>query len=362
MIIGIDAGPLAITDNRLKVGVYRMTFELLKHLSLIDTKNVYRLYSFAPIPDDVLKHFGANMVNIVLYPKQGYMRLWLPLEIFLHPIDIFLGVSQALPFMLHGKSIGFIHDLGFLKKPKTYSGLSGQILERQTKYLVDTADHIVTVSQSVKDEILSKYDIHSHDVTVAYNGVSEVFSLQGEKVIGRNPYFLFVGSIRKGKNIPGLLKAYSVFIKQTKSTVDLYLIGGDYWNDEDVTNTIKELKLGKKVKRLGFVDDKKLAEYYRGALAFVTASFVEGFCLPAAEAISCGCPVITTKNGATPEIIGDAGIVVTEDDSLALANAMTTIVTQPVVRETFVKNCEARKGIFSWESFAVQIYSLLTKI
>src|SRR3989344_5851009 len=97
MVIVVDAGALAISDERLKVGVWRVTFNLLRELGNLDRNNKYRLYSFRPISRGAMAHFGSNMVNIVLTPAIGWSSVRLPIELRLRPVDVFLGLAQVLP-------------------------------------------------------------------------------------------------------------------------------------------------------------------------------------------------------------------------------------------------------------------------
>src|SRR3990172_536663 len=96
MIIGIDGGSLSIRDDRLRVGVYRVTKNLLIHLLQIDTQSIYRLYSFRKInEEEVASH--KRLVKRSLEPSLGYQYVRLPFDIMLNPVDVFLGTSQMLP-------------------------------------------------------------------------------------------------------------------------------------------------------------------------------------------------------------------------------------------------------------------------
>ncbi len=79
MIIGVDAGALSIHDERLRVGVWRVTYNLLRDLGAIDKKNEYRLYSFEPVDREVMRAFGPRMKNMVVRPKIGWSMIQLPI-------------------------------------------------------------------------------------------------------------------------------------------------------------------------------------------------------------------------------------------------------------------------------------------
>ena len=180
------------------------------------------------------------------------------------------------------------------------------------------------------------------NITVAYPGVDNTFTSSGAKYKNKNPYFLFVGALKRGKNIPFLLRSFAKFLKQIKKPYDLILVGSDYWLDPGIS-------FGPHVKFLGFVEDKILASLYRGALAFVSPSLWEGFCLPAAEALSCGTAVIASKTGAFPEIVGKSGTLVDPTNEEELTKAF----------HTYAKKISIQPKKFSWSTFAHTVHKLL---
>ena len=346
MIIGVDAGALSITDDRLKVGVYRVTKQALAALAKLDRINHYRLYTFLPIEQGIVEVFEGRVEEVVL-PMRGWQRVWLPIELHKRPVDVFLGMSQALSFSKTSYNIGFIYDLGFLYHPEVY-GKSAITLKKQTDTLVRRSDHIITISHTTKSDLTREYGLSTEKITVAYPGVDTAFSPAGEKYVGPNPYFLFVGSLNKAKDIPTLIESFA-----NLSGYDLYLIGGDYWPDPAIEETIKKFRLASRVKMLGFVPDETLPAYYRGALAFVTTALQEGFCLPVAESMACGTPVVSLPQGALGEIVGKGGIVTTK-----FVEAMRKM-TDKRIRMEYSKKAIMQAKKFRWEKFAQQIRSCI---
>lgn len=357
MIIGIDAGALAIADERLKLGVYWVNVNLLRELGKIDKVNTYYLYTFAPIDPELMKSFGPRMENKVLLPAQGWATIRLPLELKLHPVDVFLGLSQFMP-PSRARNIGFVYDLGFLRHPEAYP--DSQIkLAQNTDNLVDRSQKIITISRIVRDDVVSRYSLKSDKVSVAYPGVAESFTPSGTKHVGENPYFLFVGALKPGKNIPFLLRGFAKFMDSPNKPIDLYLIGGEYWKDPRIDDEIKALGLTARVKKLGFVADSDIASYYRGAVAFVSPSLYEGFCLPAVEAMACSCPVIGSTEGAFPEVVGEGGILVDPHEVKELTAALRVMVTDRVKRISYVKKGLTRAKKYSWKAFAAKVFDVI---
>jgi glycosyltransferase involved in cell wall biosynthesis len=361
MKIGVDAGALGITDERLKVGVYRVIRNLLRELGHLDTKNQYILYSFDPIDRGVMSEFGPNMDNEVLWPVKGWFTLRLPLELRLRPVDVFLGLSQALPRLSsHTRTIGLVHDLGFLYHPEAYSGSAIKI-ERQTVHLVRRADHIITVSEFVKQDIMKKYHHTKENISVAHLGIDERFHPDKSAFHSTVPYILFVGSLNKAKDLPLALRSFACCLKKIRKPIDLFLIGGEYWPDSEIDKTIRHYVLTNRVRKLGVVSEAELADYYRGAVAFFTTPLHEGFCLPAAEAMSCGIPVVSVNRGAMSEVVGNGGVIVDTLKENDIANALYRVISDGTFRNTCKKNAIKQAKQYSWTSFANNVYSRIAR-
>ena len=360
MTIGVDAGALSITDDRLKVGVYRVIVHLLQELSRIDKENEYRLYSFAPIEEKLLLCLSETMENLVLRPKNAWFRLRLPLSLFIHPVDLFLGVSQAIPWGLQ-KNISFIYDVGFIHYPEAYPH-SYERLMAQTKYAAIHSKHIITISNASKEDICQQYHVPEEKITVAYPGVDERFVADGIKFKGQKPYFLHVGSLKPGKNIPTLIRAFSQFLNNTKLDALLLVVGGNYWMDEEIMRTIDECHVEESVRLLGYIPDEVLPQYYRGAEAFVTASLSEGFCLPLIEAMASGCPVIASNGGAFPEVAPEEKLLFPPNDVHAFANAMEEIMNNTELRDVVIAKGIAKAQNYTWKSFGENVYEVIRRI
>ena len=125
---------------------------------------------------------------------------------------------------------------------------------------------------------------------------------------------------------------------------------------------LDELKLLDRVIFVSDLTNEEVAEHYARATVCVTPSLYEGFGLPAAEAMSCGAPVVVTDGGALPEIVGDAGVVVPKADSAALARAIATLLDNPVHRAELgaAARQRARKA-FSWDAAAEAYEAVLRR-
>lgn len=358
MRVGIDGGVLSITDDRLKVGVYRVAYNLVKELAALNAKNDYRVYSFSggeqgrPIPEN-------DHLRYVKLPRLGFRTLWQSYEMLTHWVDAYLGVAQTIPQILYDvNKIGFIYDLAFLTHPALYPR-SQVSLMRHTAQLVKRSDHIVTISRATASQITQTYQIPAARVSVAYLGVDPVFTPEGDKFTASRPYFLFAGAFKPGKNIPMMLTAFAAYLQKTAVEHDFYLVGSDYWMDPQIEKTITELHLEPYVKRVGFVSDAELASYMRGAKALLSVSKVEGFGLPAVEAMACGTPVVVSNSAVQSEIVGQAGFLVSSEDTQGLVDILSRLTTDETMRTRVAQLGLARSKQFRWDAFARQVAGLL---
>ncbi|MCX6792181.1 MAG: glycosyltransferase family 1 protein [Candidatus Gottesmanbacteria bacterium] len=359
MIIGVDAGALSVRDDRLKVGVYHVTLNLLRELGKIDKTNEYRLYTFLPISPVQMKEFGPRMKNVIVRPVIGWSMIQIPIELRRHPIDVFLGLSQMIPIS-SARNIGFVYDLGFLRYPGAYPGSLAR-LEMQTKQLVKRSDHIVAISKSTQTDIMGAYRIGKNRLTVDYPGIDQRFTSNGPKYKEKRPYILYVGALKRGKNIPFAIRAFKKFSDESKKPYDFLLVGGDYWADRTIPHIIEELGLWDRVKLAGFVTDGTLPSYYRGASALFLTSLWEGFCLPATEAMKSGCPIVYAKTGSLPEIVGDTGLVFAKGNETEAADALAKITGSAMLRKKLVNIGIQRSKQFTWRAFAQSVYRVITQ-
>ncbi len=109
----------------------------------------------------------------------------------------------------------------------------------------------------------------------------------------------------------------------------------------------------------GLIDDADLPALYGGAAVVVQPSLEEGFGLPALEAMACGAPVVASRRGALPEVVGDAGVLVDPEDERALAAALARVLGSAVERQALAGRGLARAALFTSERTAGRVVELL---
>lgn len=359
LTIAVDAGGIGVTDERLKAGVYTVALNLLRELSQFDQRNRYILFSFSPIEQTVMEELGDRFTNRVL-PRLGWFSLWLPLALRFTKHDIFLALNQAMPKQA-GTTIGFIYDVVFEKYPEGYQS-SYKKLQQHSRQVATHAQSLLTISHASQEEVIEMYGVPHSKIRVCYPGVAASFNVEGAKFVHTKPFFLYVGALKKTKNIPFLLRAFAQFLENTHELFDLVLVGSDYWMDFEITQTIKEKNLKDRVIIKGYVSSDELASFYRGATAFVSPSLFEGFGLPVVEAMACGCPVIATKIPAVEEIVGDAALLVAPTKERELVDALLVISQDKKLRSDLSKKALLQAQKFSWRTFAKTVFVEIEKL
>ena len=133
-----------------------------------------------------------------------------------------------------------------------------------------------------------------------------------------------------------------------------------YYSDafRTLINTGKELGI---VREAGYVDEHMLVDLLRRALALVYPSRFEGFGLPPLEAMTAGCPVITTRHTSLPEVCGDAVLYVEPDDHAEFGNALIAVEQNAGLREDLRARGYKQSKTFSWDHAATMFLDAITK-
>ena len=224
-------------------------------------------------------------------------------------------------------------------------------------------DKIITVSKTLKNEIMSVLNIPEEKIKVIYHGVDKnLFKRMEiddnltkeirEKYKLDTNFILSVTTLQPIKNIPVLLKAFYIFKKKYGLNQKLVIVGGKGWKYSEIYDLVRNLNIEKEVIFTGHVLNKELPIIYNLADLFVFPSLYEGFGIPLLEAMACGCPVITSNISSMPEVVGDAGMLVNPYDVNKLADAMAKILLNDDVRNDFINNGLERVCKFSWKNAA----------
>jgi alpha-1,3-rhamnosyl/mannosyltransferase len=241
-----------------------------------------------------------------------------------------------------------VHDINFVHRPEAVT----PGVRRMARLLPDIlrrAAAIITVSEFTRQELVSWLPEVGNKVTVIHNGsharITSGASPNGE---GSPPYALMLGTLEPRKNLPLALDALRI-LRRRGTDLRLVLAGGRS-SLLDVPALLRKRGLGEpEVTRTGYVDDARVSALLAGARVLVFPSLYEGFGMPLLEGMEAGVPVVGVRAGATPETVGDAGLLVEPGDAEAFADAMEQAAFDESVRDRLIPAGLAQAAKFTWE-------------
>jgi glycosyltransferase involved in cell wall biosynthesis len=263
-----------------------------------------------------------------------------------------------------------IHDLTDLRVKK-YGLLRTAYRSLVNLIAAHVADHVVTVSENSKRDIVRLLHIPESKVSVVYNGVSEDFHPLDHKeckdylestysITGE--FLLAPGGLSRNKNVPGLLAAMRL-LKQKGRLEKLVLLGDTEDREAKyVASDLHQAKLDGTVVLPGFVPREDLPAFYNAALLVAYPTLYEGFGMPVLEAMACGTPVVTSNNSSLPEVAGDAALLVNPRSPEEIADAIQRLLRDETLRADLSTRGLLRARQFTWEQTARKTLGLLTEV
>ena len=215
-------------------------------------------------------------------------------------------------------------------------------------------DRIITVSENAAGEIRNSFKVPYSKMRVVYNGIdTEAFSCRNGDSRERNRIIVVSNTADRKKGVLYLLRA----VRRLREEMDVKLTIVDRGrpDNEYTPGLVDKLGLNGSVEFTGKVSTGEMVDHYARAEVAVVPSLYEGFGLPAAEAMSCGVPVVSTTAGALPEVVGHdgCGILVPPRDHDALAMGIRRLLESEEMRRNMAQAGRKRvEQMFSWRQAA----------
>ena len=211
--------------------------------------------------------------------------------------------------------------------------------------------HIITVSEFTKKDIAKEFNLDENKFRVVHNGFNENYFYPKQN--GPRPENSLIVTNSADTPLKGLNFLLEAVARIRKSRPIRLTVIGQPKPNGIIENLVTKLGVGDIVHFTGRIANEEFADYYAKSTIAVVPSLYEGFGIPAAEAMACGVPLISTSGGALPEVVGDAGIVVPPADADALAGAIIRLMDSPDERRKYAQAGLARvNSIFSWKNAA----------
>jgi glycosyltransferase involved in cell wall biosynthesis len=360
MKIGIDARLIDET------GVGRYIRNLLTQLKELDTENEYVIYlpkngsSDFTLPN---KRWEKKYVSVRWHTLLE--QLVLPFIFAQDKLDVLHVPYFNVPIFYFGTCIVTIHDLIILHVmtgKATTLPYPIYILRKIGYYMIlaiglRKASSILVPSNTTKQEIVDHFHIPEKKIHVTYEGVDERLRTVSRQLSAvrqlRKPYFLYIGNAYPHKNLERLVQAFADFcVKQKSIQYQLVMVGKNDFFYNKLKVYIKTLGIEKQVEILHSVSDEELNSLYKNSIGLVFPSLMEGFGLPALEAIALGVPVMVSNIPIFHEILGEIPLYVDPLDVHSMSEGLVKLTTG---------KCKGKKDAqsqllnsYSWRSLGIQ--------
>lgn len=352
-----------------KHGMDIVILETLRELQRTDHSNQYFIL-VKPGKDPCLKSTDNFQIIEIYCPSYlVWEQIALPLVLRKLKPDILHCTSNTAPVFCHYPLVLTLHDIIFLEKRTGKTQSIYQKLGRLYRKLVIPriirfCKRIITVSNYEQKRITEKLELTNDMVVAVHNGLSPLFRLIPNdrhitsQYIPFDQYLFFLGNTDPKKNTVRTLKAYALYLKQSRRSLplliaDLEKTTVDKLLDKEGLENIKH-----KIYCPGYISHQDLPHIYGGAFAFLYPSMRESFGLPILEAMACGTPVITSNTSAIPEIAGEKAMLIDPENEQEIADQIIKLEENQPFYQQQIEYGIKRSKLFSWEETAKNLLNI----
>ncbi len=273
-------------------------------------------------------------------------------------IDVWHGPHYTMPLRCSVPAVVTVHDLTFFEHAEWHERSKTAFFKGMIRASVKRAKAIVAVSGHTRDRLDAV--LHpSAPIVIAPHGVDherfrvaprgDTADIERLAHLGiRPPYIAFAGLLEPRKDVPNLIDAFAR-VARRHPELRLVLAGRDGWGADAVRDAISSSGFTTRIMRTGWFPDEALAALFRQAELVAYPSLEEGFGLPALEALACGAALITTTGSAMEEVAHDSAVLVPPSRPDVLAEAINTVLDNPVNSLRLRTDGPKRAATFSWE-------------
>jgi glycosyltransferase involved in cell wall biosynthesis len=365
MRVGFDGTPLLGA----KTGVGWYTHELIDAVAKLSPADEMVVF---PISWRTARHLNLDpphrpnvSMERKLAPARPLWAMWdrvqFPPVEWLVDCDVFHATNFIAPPSRKVPVVVTVHDIGFVHHPEAVTP-GVRRMARLLPGILRRASAIITVSQFTSDELSTWLPEVAAKVTVVHNGShARAAPAATGAPSATPPYALMLGTLEPRKNLPLALDALRI-LRRRKVDLRLVLAGGKS-NLLDVAALLRKRGLGEpEVTSTGYIDDARVSALLAGARVLVFPSLYEGFGMPLLEGMEAGVPVVGVRAGATPETVGDAGLLVDPGDAEGFADAMEQAAFDEAVRARLIPAGHAQAARFTWQRAAASTLDLYHRI
>ncbi len=362
-----------------KSGIENVVDNVIRSIDGVDKENEYIMYINKYVEGYYPGSSGVSKKIVPMAKNQMLKTLWLifvyPLVSLIEKIDITVVFSGTNNFSLSPftRNIVYIHDLGELYIKNKYD--KKKMIYR--KYLAlpinkIMGDMFIAVSRATRNAIINNLGIAEDKIRLIYNGAGENIERQDKNAARRlvsakyhlndeQKIIIVVGRIDPvGKNLLRLIEAMSICAGERRD-FHLFLIGeSNFSNSHLAPEKIEELGLNEYITLTGYVGMDELGIFYNSADLLVFPSVHEGFGLPLLEAMKCEVPIACSDIDVFHEIGGDAAVYFDPDDAADIAQKISSLLSDEIIKSRLIKNGNNIQANFTWENSAKELLETFT--
>jgi len=252
-----------------------------------------------------------------------------------------------------------IHDLIHITDPEYRTSFKAWACARPVLGLAARkAAHIITDSEYSKAQIIERLGVTFSKVSVISCGVdAEFIRMSKEEAVQavsaalqiHESYLLYVGSLKRYKNVSTLLKAFAMLRARRDIPQRLLILGDTAQGKRELAGECAKLGISARTDFVPYVAQELLPKVYAAADVLVMPSKIEGFGLPVLEAMACGTPVVSSRAASLPEVGGEAVVYFDPHSPEDLAEAIERVLNSKELRENLRAKGLERAARFTWK-------------
>jgi len=264
------------------------------------------------------------------------------------------------------RAVTTVYDLSHLRFPEFHPAERVKLLQDELASSIAQAEHVVTISEFSKTEILDCFDVPADKVSIVYPAVDKSFRIYSdtEQQAIRETYSLpaqfimSLATVEPRKNVTGLLKAFMRLPETLRDQFPLVLVGKNGWKNKETYALLKRIPEHQLI-QLGYVPQVDLPVILGCATIMAYPSFYEGFGMPILESMACGVPVLTSNVSAMPEVGGQATLLINPFEIESISEGLQQLLQAPQLRAQLREQGLARAASYTWQQSSQQLASIL---
>jgi alpha-1,3-rhamnosyl/mannosyltransferase len=320
---------------------------------------IFALQQFADVYPDLAKTFKTATA-----PVRGRFKSfrvagensWLASQCRVRNIDLVHHAGGTVPMIRTKRPVLTIHDLQYLYYPEYFTRTKLNFLKLMVPRSAEAARSILVPSEFTRRTVIERLNIDPSIVHVVPHGISPRdpgsdrpdirarYELDG-------PFFVYPAITYPHKNHLVLIEAFARLV-ETRPDVLLVLTGAKGSMEVKIAAECRKRGLDSNIRRLGYMPYSDLDALYQEAVALTFPSRFEGFGAPVLEAMARACPVIAADMTALPEVVRDAGILISPDNAEEWHLAMRDMLGDDEQRHRLAKAGLERARSFTWSRSA----------